>query len=145
MADKNSIKEQIRRNTVALISLAVAITSLGYNTWRNEQSEENRTQRLVTIEVLGKLADLQAVVWHHHWDKDFENRGNLRTGWTLVLTVQDVSSVLNEEMQQSTATLYEAWKLHSPDLENERDAEKAIVAAIDACRDDALELLEMLD
>ena len=145
MADKNSIKEQVRRNAVALISLAVAITSLGYNTWRNEQSEENRTQRLVAIEVLGKLADLQAVVWHHHWDKDFEDRGNLRTGWTLVLTVQDVSTVLSDDLQESTATLYETWKLNSPDLDDQRSAEQAIVAAIDHCRDDALALLEMLD
>jgi hypothetical protein len=40
-----NIKEQLRRKTVALISL-------GYNTWRNEASEANRTQRLVVIEVL---------------------------------------------------------------------------------------------
>ncbi|MEM7433189.1 MAG: hypothetical protein AAF351_14810 [Pseudomonadota bacterium] len=145
MANKNSIKEQIRRNSVALISLAVAITSLGYNTWRNEQSEENRTQRLVAIEALGKLADLQAVVWHHHWDKDFDGRGNLRTGWTLVLTVQDVSVVLDEPVQQSAANLYEAWKLNSPDLGDQREAEKNIVAAIDQCRDDMLALLQMLD
>ena len=41
-----SLKEQFRRNMVALISLVIAITSLGYNTWRNEASEANRTQRL---------------------------------------------------------------------------------------------------
>jgi hypothetical protein len=28
------IKEQLRRNAVALISLVIAITSLGCNTWR---------------------------------------------------------------------------------------------------------------
>lgn len=36
-----NIKEQLRRNTVAPISLVVAVTSLGYNTWRNEHSEFN--------------------------------------------------------------------------------------------------------
>tara|TARA_R110000782_G_scaffold9026_8_gene29205 strand:- start:160 stop:393 length:234 start_codon:yes stop_codon:yes gene_type:complete len=35
MSKSASVREQLRRNTVALISLAVAITSLGYNTWRN--------------------------------------------------------------------------------------------------------------
>ena len=30
-----SIGEQLRRNTVALISLVAAISSLAYNTWRN--------------------------------------------------------------------------------------------------------------
>lgn len=41
------ISEQIRRNAVAIISLIVALTSLGYNTYRNELSEANRTVRQV--------------------------------------------------------------------------------------------------
>lgn len=51
--------EQLRRNRVALISLVVAITSLSYNTWRNEASEDNRTQRLVSIEILLKIGELE--------------------------------------------------------------------------------------
>ena len=98
MALNNSIKEQFRRNTVALISLVVAITGLSYNTWRNEASEDNRTQRLVAIEVLMKLADLQRLTWHHHWDKDTEDKGNLRTGWTLVLVIKDISQILGEPL-----------------------------------------------
>jgi hypothetical protein len=31
-----SIREQIHRNAVALISLFIAVSSLAYNTWRNE-------------------------------------------------------------------------------------------------------------
>ena len=54
----DSIPAQLRRNFVALISLVVAITSLGYNTWRNEASEYNRNQRLISIEVLRNLSDL---------------------------------------------------------------------------------------
>ena len=38
-------REQLQRNAVALISLFVAVSSLSYNTWRNEQSEFNRNQR----------------------------------------------------------------------------------------------------
>ena len=59
MANKSNLKDQVRRNLVALISLVVAITSLSYNSWRNESSEDNRTQRLVAIEILLKLGDLQ--------------------------------------------------------------------------------------
>ena len=55
MSKSASIKEQIRRNLVALISLAVAVTSLGYNTWRNEASEYNRNQRLVILNLLGQF------------------------------------------------------------------------------------------
>ena len=51
-ADNNSVFEQLRRNAVALISLVVALSSLGYNTWRNEQTEANRNERQAAFEVL---------------------------------------------------------------------------------------------
>ena len=40
---RESIREQLRRNAVALISLVIAITSLGYNTWRNAVSYTHLT------------------------------------------------------------------------------------------------------
>ena len=140
-----NIKEQVRRNAVALISLVIAITSLGYNTWRNEASENNRTQRLVALEVLMKLGDLQQLTWHHYYDKDFENKGNLRTGWTLVLVVRDISQILDGPLPQSTQVLHKTWTEFSPDLDKSEDAKEAIILAIDAIRSDALILLQRLD
>ena len=43
--------EQVRRNLVALISVFIAVSSLSYNTWRNEESEHNRNQRMASFEV----------------------------------------------------------------------------------------------
>jgi hypothetical protein len=45
----NTIKSQIGRHSVALISLLVALSSLAYNTWRNEQTEENRNIRSIAL------------------------------------------------------------------------------------------------
>lgn len=140
-----NIKEQLRRNTVALISLAVAITSLGYNTWRNEASEANRTQRLVAIEVLMRLGDLQQLTWHHHFDQDFDDKGNLRTGWTQVLVIRDICQILEGSLPDSTNNLWETWMEHSDDLDTSRAANDAIIAAINDVRQDTLELLQMLD
>jgi hypothetical protein len=140
-----NIKEQIRRNTVALISLVIAITSLGYNTWRNEVSESNRTQRLVALEVLMKLGDLQQLTWHHYYDKDFENKGNLRTGWTLVLVVRDISQILDGPLPQSTQVLHKTWNEFSPNLDSSGEAKEIIIAAIETVRSDALILLQRLD
>lgn len=42
------MREQIRNNAVALISLVVALAALGYNTWRNERTEANRNLRAAT-------------------------------------------------------------------------------------------------
>ena len=140
-----NIKEQVRRNAVALISLVIAITSLGYNTWRNEASESNRTQRLVALEVLMKLGDLQQLTWHHYYDRDFEDKGNLRTGWTLVLVVRDISQILEGPLPQSTQLLHKTWNKFSSDLDDSGEAKEAIIAAIETVRSDALILLQQLD
>jgi hypothetical protein len=139
------IKEQIRRNAVALISLVIAITSLGYNTWRNEASESNRTQRLVALEVLMKLGDLQQLVWHHHYDQDYEDKGNLRTGWTLVIVTRDISEVVEGPLPQSTIALHATWSNYSDDLDSSEQAKDAIIDAIEFVRSDALQLLRDLD
>lgn len=145
MPINNSLKEQVRRNMVALISLVIAITSLSYNSWRNEKSEYNRTQRVVSVEVLMRLGDLQQVVYHHHWDKDFEGGGNLRTGWTMVLVIKDISQVLDGALPVSTQALWQTWDDYSGELDSSRDAEKAIIEAINVVRGDTLALLKELD
>ena len=145
MVINNSIKEQIRRNMVALISLVIAITSLSYNTWRNEASEDNRTQRLISLEVLMKLGDLQQLVWHHHYDKDVEDKGNLRTGWTLVLVTKNISQILDGPLPDSTEALYNTWNERSNKLLHSTEAKDAIIDAINVVRADALALLQELD
>jgi len=79
----NSIFSQVHRNAVALISLVVALSSLGDNTWRNEQTEANRNERQAAFEVLLKRGELQRVVFHSHYDSG-EDMGNPRTGWAYI-------------------------------------------------------------
>ena len=50
-----TVIQQIRNNLVAIISLVVAISSLSYNTWRNELTEENRNIRFAGFEVINSL------------------------------------------------------------------------------------------
>ncbi len=115
MAKRLSIKEQFRRNAVALISLFVAISGLGYNTWRNEESEHNRNQRLGAFEMLEKIGEFEQVVWNLHYDKsDFGGTG--RTGWALVRTIDDIAVILDQPIPDKSKALHEAWEKHSPDL-----------------------------
>lgn len=137
--------DQLRRNRVALISLAVAIISLSYNTWRNEASEDNRTQRLVAIEILLKLADLQQVVFHNYYDDDTENRGNLRAGWTIVLTIRDIGTILEAPMPESADNLWQVWGDNYKQLNESKTAKNEIIAAIEQCRTDTLAVLQALD
>jgi len=141
----SSFKEQVRRNSVALISLFVAVSGLSYNTWRNERSEYNRNQRVSSFEVLLKLGELQQLVFHNHYDRDSENKGNPRTGWALVLTVQDLSTILVSPVPDSSKELVEVWGDHWSQLGDSQDSADAILSSIEKLRADTLALLGDLD
>ena len=142
---KHRIRDQLKRNAVALISLVVAITSLGYNTWRNEASEGNRNQRLIAIEVLRNLGELQEVVLYQHWESDTEDRGNPKTGWALVLTIKDLAQVLEDPLPERAMEFFETWDEQSGRLDSDRKTFEDVMEAIEAFRGDIHALLRSLD
>lgn len=135
---KHSIRDQLKRNAVALISLVIAITSLGYNTWRNEHTERNRNLRFASFEILLKLGELEDLVFVNAYDCNASLRGGPRTGWTKLLTIEDLSYVLEDEMPRHVAGLRDAWEERSPALDFE-SAESCTSARQDAARRDWLE------
>ncbi len=145
MSKRLDFKEQLRRNAVALISLVVAITSLSYNTWRNEASEHNRNQRLVSIEVLRNLGELQQVVFHLHYDQDVDMMINPRTGWAIVLTVNDLAMVLDAPLPDTAENLRSVWDDNWDKLGHRDESVQEIIAALEATRDEVHALLHNLD
>lgn len=155
------ILEQVRRNAVALISLVIAITSLGYNTWRNEHTENNRNQRWASFEILLKLGELGELINLNHFDCDTVLRGNPRTGWVLVQTIEDLSRVLEDMTLESAEELGEVWARNHSALdyedraacmgrsESRRESGYAAVMqvreAVESMREDVLEILYSLD
>jgi hypothetical protein len=59
MKPHEKIGRQLQHHLVALINLFIAVSSLSYNTWRNEKSEYNRNQRWASFEVLLQLGELR--------------------------------------------------------------------------------------
>jgi hypothetical protein len=142
----DSFREQVRRNAVALISIFIAVSSLSYNTWRNELTEYNRNQRLVSIELLLKLEELQELVFYNHYDRDTVTKGNPRSGWAIVLTTRDLAQILEQPLPESATALYSVWSNRWSDLGKPGDASaEAILESIQVVRDDTLALLQMLD
>jgi hypothetical protein len=82
--ENTGIARQIRRNGLALLSLLVAFSALFYNTWRNEQSESNRTIRVAEFEMLKNLGEVQQIIDFAHFRKD-QQRGDLTLGLTHLL------------------------------------------------------------
>ncbi len=144
MNSSTRIRDQLRRHAVALISLVIAITSLGYNTWRNEASEFNRNQRLISVEVLRNLGDLQQVIYHNAWDMDVADKGNPRTGWVHVLAVRDLGQLLDGDVANSATRLFEAWD-DSWDRLDDKAAYDQVNAALEDVRRDTHALLRSLD
>lgn len=145
MNKSNSLKDQIRRNLVALISLAIAITSLGYNTWRNEASEYNRNQRLVSIQVLVLLGEVHQFTLDRHYGKNIDGEAVLRKAWARVLTIQDIAMVAEGDVPSAANTLYETWNADYNALGENVAAKDRIVEAISGVRAATHEVLRSLD
>lgn len=145
MPRSSTLKVQLQRNTVALISLAIAITSLGYNTWRNEATEFNRNQRALSIEILRNLGDLQQVVYFSHWDTMQQGKGDPLVGWSLVLTIRDLSRLLDGEVPEAGTMLWQTWDESWEGLGEERASYDRIIDALGEVREQTNALLESLD
>jgi hypothetical protein len=139
-----TVREQIRNNAVALTSLLIALTSLGYNTWRNERTEHNRNIRAACFEILTKLADFERVVFLAHYDRD-QASGNPRTGWTYIIVVNDLAQVVPGTVQPRAVALRDTWRVNWEDLGRESDtAIDRIDNDITALRTAALDTLRSL-
>ena len=135
---------QLRQHSVALISLVIALSSLGYNTWRNEQTEANRNVRAAGIELLLKLGELDQVVFFSHYEQDTE-RGNLRSGWAYVLTIKDLGALMNEPAANSSIDLFNAWNARSSELSSNENSLQIISASIEQLRSHTHIVLAELD
>ena len=139
-----SLRQQLRDNAVALISLVVALGSLAYNTWRNERTEHNRNVRTAAFELLTKLAELERVVFLAQYDRDVAG-GNPRTGWTYVLVIRDLSAVMPAPVPAQAAELQGVWRGNWDDLgKRDETAVGRIDDAIKKLRDTTLGTLRSL-
>ena len=139
------LSEQLRRNSLAIISLFVAFSALGYNTWRNEQTEHNRNIRQAGFEMLVHIGELQRITYLAHFDQD-KIAGNPRKGWVEVLVLRDLARLMSETEQLRSDALHAAWSENWSGLGGDDDlAVAAIDNAINDLRNDVVAALELLD
>ena len=136
-------KDQVQRNLVALISLFIAVTSLSYNTWRNEKSEVNRNQREASFHLLLHLGDFRELLYHLEYDSDVVGDEAFRSGWVTLIAIEDLTQLLEPPLPGTATELKGAWSL----WEKERTSvnRKAIERELDTMRNLTLEMLEELD
>ena len=137
------LRNQLRQNSLAIISLVVALSALGYNTWRNELTEENRNIRAAGFEILVHLSTLRRIAYLAHYDRDLLN-GNPRTGWTVVLVLLDFGDLMPEPLPTSARKLFIAWRDNWADLEKDEIAVAIIDNAINDMRKEVAKSLGKL-
>lgn len=142
--DYDSIWNQIHRNAVALISLVIAISTLSYTAWRNEESEDNWNQRVAAFEVLVKLNEFQQIIFHHHYDKDATDKGNPRAAWAYVLTIRDLSSILSDPLPKESEELLQVWSANWENLQDDKKSLNLVLKEMDEAREATMNLLKSL-
>lgn len=136
-----TIRQQFKNNAVALISLFIAISSLGYNTWRNETTEEQRNVRHAAFRVLENLGELQQVVDYRHYYLPFEanshqQEGELRLqGFGHVSMVHDLMGLMPAPAPEAGHALQQTWQGQFSDLDRLDPQGLHTVAATAAERD----------
>ena len=139
-----TICRHLRAEAVALISLALALTSVIHSNRRDELTERNRNIRAATFEVLTKLADFERVVFLAHYDRDRAN-GNPRIGWTDVIVIHDLATVAPPPLESKAATLRQVWRDNWERLDGDDETSvDNIEAAIEDLRSAAVNTLRSL-
>lgn len=138
-----SILQQIRDNVVAIISLIVAISALGYTTWREEHTEKNRNIRAAAFEVLMHLGELQMVVNTKHYDPQNPS-GNPLIGWGHIALIDDLSQILPAPAPKTADELVNVWKENWKQINENEDSADKISDSIDKTREVVLKILKEL-
>ena len=139
------LSEQMRTNALALISLFVAFTALGYNTWRNELTEYNRTTREAGFEMLVHIGELQRITYLAQYDRDLVD-GNPRKGWVEVLVLRDLARLMPVSARQRSDELHDTWSQQWNDQgADDEQAVASIDNAINALRIEVVASLEALE
>ena len=137
------VRRQIRDNLIALVSVVIALSALGYNTWRNERTERNRNVRVAGIEMLREIGSLQQIIFYAHY-ADGDQRGDPRMGWADVLTLNDLAALMPADVMRDAASLRATWEADAEGLIEHDEAFARIDGAIDTLRQTTLAELRAL-
>jgi len=141
--DRAFIWRQIKVNIVAIVSVLVALTGLGYNTYRNERTEHNRNTRIAAFEALKTLGETQVIVEYAHFKKN-RQLGDPVQGVARAQYIRDLARLLPDPAPDDAERLWVAWRDNADKVESDTDAMIAITDEIQRLRLTLLEFLEQL-
>lgn len=134
----------MRNYLVAILSLIVAVTALLYNSYRFDMSEQNRTKRWASFEVLDSLSHLQFITDRSHYDNK-ENANLYIEGWVHVNRIEDLVLILDSiPMTLASDSLKNSWQTHFETLSTSGKSNEAVHDEISSLREELRFHLKML-
>ena len=125
MSLSSILKQQVQQNLLAIISIAIAITALSYNSWRNEQSEDNRNFRAAGFEIMREAAHLQLLVDTATYSEKSKDVDAIK-GWVSVNLILSLSDLMTPEIKKQATDLKSVWSENWSVLDNDKHANQKI-------------------
>ncbi len=118
-----------RINTVflSILSLVIALTALGYNTWRNEVTEQNRNIRAAGFEMLREVAHLQLLVDNIHYAES-SPRDPIE-GWARANLLVSLGHVMPDSVAEQAKRVKQVWQKNWSELDRDQAANRNITEA----------------
>jgi len=135
---------QIQINSLSIISLIVALTALGYNTYRNELTEQNRNIRHAGFELLMELNELQLLTDFAHYGDDRKSANPIK-GWSHILYINDMSYLISTQVSTQANLLQKTWTDEWETLHTNETSNKNITLAIKTLRNKVMDTMRRLD
>jgi hypothetical protein len=125
MGHSFSIRHQLNKNLLAIISLVIAVAALSYNSWRNEQSEENRNHRAAGFELMREAAQLQLIVDTATYSLNVSDKDAIK-GWVSVNLILSLSQLMTPKIENQALTLKSIWSKNWSVLYEDENANQQI-------------------
>ncbi len=117
----------------ALLSVVFAVVGVSYNAWRLEVTEDNNNIRTASFVVLTELAELEQIIYAAHYDKNIID-GSPRKGWVKVGLIVDLSSLINQSVEEESEHLKIIWSNNWSKIAVSREATDSLVDEIESVR-----------
>lgn len=129
---------------IALVSLVVALSGLGYATWRNETTEAHRNIRQASFALLDQLGQLQQIVDNRYYAGERSEMTRI-AAWSKAALIRDMGSLVSPQAQVRAEAAFDAWSKHAEGLDaQDPAAEKAITQSLEQLRRQVLMDLQRL-
>lgn len=138
------ILQQLRDNTIAIISLFVAITALLYTAWREERTEQNRTIRVAAFEILKELGTLQATVNQNYYYTPLSQKNPAFLGWGQISFISDLSIAMPLPVPEAAQGLVDVWNQNWMNLHENKESADKVSEQIDVTRQAVLKVINQL-